>query len=65
MLLYFLKQHFDKGDEKGFSSGVNEQRPGLVEAANKSEMEELVKEPCSVLRSVRPASSAGNGVKDS
>jgi hypothetical protein len=53
-----------KGDEKGFSNVVNEQRPGLAEAANKSEIEELVKELRSALRSERPASSAGNSVKD-
>jgi hypothetical protein len=56
LLLYFLKQHFDKRYEKGFSTGVNEHRPGLVEAADKSEMEELIKELRNLLklRSMQP-----------
>jgi hypothetical protein len=56
MFLYFLKHHFDKRYEKGLSTSVNEERPGLVEAADKSEMEELLKELRNVLklRSMQP-----------
>jgi hypothetical protein len=50
MLSYFLEHHFDKRYEKGLSTSVNEQRPGLVEAADKSEMEELIKELRNVLK---------------
>jgi hypothetical protein len=67
MLFYFLKQPFDKQYEKGFSSGVNEQRPELVEAVNKNEMEEFIKELRNVLsqRGMQPTGSTKDRVQDS